>query len=257
MGCCGTRDVFPSQRDQFQSEELEGVIKEYEKQKRTLDLDKRAEGLEELDKEPRLVEDIEQHAKDLAKWEGWTTEYEVEDMVLRSITEGKLAPEVRVAYMQVKFSQKATVEGVFKALEVPQVRMQWDTTVLEMKETPPISRNTRVVYTAINHVIFGRPKDFVEKKAVKRCEKDITVVCHSTENMVVAIQSFPEVQGRDRCTTVMCVYWIEAKEGVVTLRVVRQTDYKLPWIVNLFGVLGKTYLVTWMTQLKAAVETKS
>lgn len=257
MGCCGSRDVAISQRDPLQEEELSGVIREYEKQKRTMDMNKRADSLAGLDKEPRLAEDIELHAKELVRKEGWTTEYEAEEVVLRSIAEGKFAPDVRVAYMKISFGPKVGIEGVFKALEVPQIRMQWDDTVLEMKETPPVSRNTRVVYTAINHVIFGRPKDFVEKKVVKRSEKDIVVVSHSTESMVVANQNFSEVSGRDRCTTVMQVYWIEAKEGRVTLQVVRQTDYKLPWIVNLFGVLGKTYLVTWMLQLKAAVENKS
>lgn len=65
------------------------------------------------------------------------------------------------------------------------------------------------------------------------------------------------MKGRDRCNTYMLAYFLTKKDDGVTLQIVKQTDYKLPWIVNLFGVLGKTYFVTWMTQLKAVVEGKA
>lgn len=172
------------QRDPSQSEELEGIIQEYAKHKKTLSMHSRSQSVDGPEYEPKLAEDIETYAKELIKSQEWTTEYETEDIVLKSRLEGKLAPEVRVAYMQIKFSPKVTLDAVYKALDVPQARMQWDTTVLEMKETPPVSRNTRIVYTAINHAIFGRPKDFVEKKILTRSEKDICVVFHSTESMV-------------------------------------------------------------------------
>ena len=52
----------------------------------------------------------------------------------------------------------------------------------------------------------------------------------------------------------MLVYRIYNTAGGVVLEIVRQTDYRLPWIMNLFGVLGKTFVLAWLKRLKLAVE---
>ena len=184
MGCCNTRDVSYTQREKLVGGDLERFMLEYEKQQRSSasETSESWDGL--LDPSHNLASEISRYAGELRRKAPWVAEFEGKEVELKSLPQSKFSTDVSVAYMKVVFSPRTTPDSISRVLETPQIRMKWDTSLLEMKESPPVSRDTRLVYYAVNHPVFGRPKDFVEKKVVKKTDSKVKVVFHSTESLV-------------------------------------------------------------------------